>query len=223
MKALRVLLADDHTLFRDGIASLLAAWDMEVVGEADNGRTAVQKAGELQPDLILMDIHMPELSGLEATREIKAQWPEIKIVILTISEEDEHLFEAIKSGAQGYLLKNIRSQEFGELINGLARGEAALTKEMAAKILAEFAKQDIEDKKEESDSEITAEQLTIREKEVLEQLSTGLSNKDIGAALNISENTVKYHVRNILSKLHLNSRTQAAAYALRKGIVDSEK
>lgn len=223
MKALRVLLADDHTLFRDGIASLLAAWDMEVVGEADNGRNAVQKAGELQPDLILMDIHMPELSGLEATREIKAQWPEIKIVILTISEEDEHLFEAIKSGAQGYLLKNIQSQEFGELINGLARGEAALTKEMAAKILAEFAKQDIEDKKEESDSEITAEQLTIREKEVLEQLSTGLSNKDIGAALNISENTVKYHVRNILSKLHLNSRTQAAAYALRKGIVDSEK
>lgn len=223
MKALRVLLADDHALFRDGIASLLTAWGMEVVGEANNGVNAVQKAGELQPDLILMDIHMPELSGLEATREIKAKWPEIKIVILTVSEEDEHLFEAIKSGAQGYLLKNIHSQEFGELLTGLARGEAALTKEMAAKILAEFAQQDQNKKKEETDSESAAEQLTKREKEVLEQLSAGLSNKEIAAALNISENTVKYHVRNILSKLHLNSRTQAAAYAIRKGIVDSEE
>ncbi|MFQ5923762.1 MAG: response regulator transcription factor, partial [Anaerolineales bacterium] len=118
MTGLRILLADDHALFRDGIASLLGAWDMEVVGQASNGLEAVEKAGELQPDLILMDINMPELNGLEATRQIRSQWPEIKIVMLTVSEDDEHLFEAVKSGAQGYLLKNIEAQEFNELLLG---------------------------------------------------------------------------------------------------------
>jgi DNA-binding NarL/FixJ family response regulator len=219
MSTLRVLLADDHALFRDGIASLLIAWDMEVVGQVGNGGEAVQRVGELQPDLVLMDINMLGMSGLEATRKIKSQWPEIKVVMLTASEEEEDLFEAIKSGAQGYLLKNIHSQEFGELLTGLAKGEAALSRSLAAKILAEFARPHEEAPDTDPDDEL--EQLTPREKEVLEQLADGLSNKEISFALVISENTVKYHVRNILSKLHLSSRTQAAAYAIREGLADT--
>ncbi|MCZ7574261.1 MAG: response regulator transcription factor [Ardenticatenaceae bacterium] len=216
MSALRIVLADDHALFRDGIASLLTAWGMEVVGQAGNGAEAVRKVGELRPDLVLMDIHMPELNGLEATRQIKAQWPEVQIVILTVSEEDEHLFEAIKSGAQGYLLKNLHAQEFAELLTGLARGEAPLPRTLAAKMLAEFARQG--QKPAPAQPADPAEQLTPREKEVLERLAEGASNKEIAAALSVSENTVKYHVRNILSKLHLSSRTQAAAYAIREGL-----
>ena len=216
MAKLKVLLADDHSLFRDGIASLLTAWGMVIIGQAANGVEAVEKAKELNPDLILMDINMPELNGLEATRQIKNQHPNIKVVILTASEEDEHLFEAIKSGAQGYLLKNIQSQEFNELIIGLARGEAAISKILATKILKEFAHQSEESVTKANDK--TDEQLTPREKEVLVRLSEGLSNKKIAAKLNVSENTVKFHVRNILSKLHLSSRTQAATYAVRENI-----
>ncbi|MFQ5922351.1 MAG: response regulator [Anaerolineales bacterium] len=218
MTGLRILLADDHALFRDGIASLLAAWDMEVVGQASNGLEAVEKAGELQPDLILMDINMPELNGLEATQKIREQWPDINIVMLTVSEDDEHLFEAVKSGAQGYLLKNIEAQEFNDLLEGLVRGEAAMPRNLAAKILDEFSRlaQQPEAGKKSSDHD----ELTPREHDVLELLADGQSNKEIAASLSLSENTVKYHVRNILSKLHLRSRTQAAAYAIREGLAE---
>lgn len=219
MSTLRILLADDHALFRDGIASLLSAWGMEVVGQASDGAEAVVKAGLLHPDLILMDINMPGLDGLEATRQIKAQWPAIKIVMLTVSEEDEHLFEAIKRGAQGYLLKNIHSDEFGDLLRGLARGEAALSRTLAAKILAEFARPSSAPPALVAPADPNA--LTEREQEVLEHLATGASNKEIAAALIVSENTVKYHVRNILAKLHLNSRTQAVAYAHRTGLAST--
>jgi DNA-binding NarL/FixJ family response regulator len=214
-------LADDHALFRDGVASLLSAWDMEVVGQAGNGAEAIEKAGDLRPDLILMDIKMPEMNGLEATQQIRAQWPEIKIVMLTVSEEDGDLFEAVKSGAQGYLLKNIEAEEFNKLLEGLARGEAAMPRNLAARILDEFARL----AKDSTKAEVSEpfEQLTPRESETLELLAGGSSNKDIAMKLSISENTVKYHVRNILSKLHLSSRTQAAAYAFRKGIVDKHE
>lgn len=216
MSRLRILLADDHALFRDGIASLLTAWDMEVVSQVGDGVEAVRETGELQPDLVLMDINMPKLNGLEAIRQIKDQWPEIKVVMLTASEDDEDLFEAIKSGAQGYLLKNIHSQEFSKLLAGLAQGEAALSRSLAAKIMAEFARPQAEPTPTDPVNEL--EQLTPREKETLERLANGSSNKEIAIMLSISENTVKYHVRNILSKLHLSSRTQAAAYAIRKGL-----
>ncbi|PJF41565.1 MAG: DNA-binding response regulator [Phototrophicales bacterium] len=217
MDKLRVLLADDHALFRDGIASLLTAWDIEVVAQVANGAEAIKKAGELRPDLILMDINMPEVDGLEATCRIKAQWPEIQIAILTASDDDENLFEAIKCGAQGYLLKNLDAKEFGELLSDLARGEAALPKTLAARILTEFARQS---QKPEAQSDEGADELTPRERDVLKLLANGMSNKEIGAQLSVSENTVKYHVRNILSKLHLRSRTQAATYAIRKGLAN---
>ncbi|RMF82705.1 MAG: DNA-binding response regulator [Chloroflexi bacterium] len=217
MDKLRVLLADDHALFRDGIASLLTAWDIEVVAQVANGAEAIKKAGELRPDLILMDINMPEVDGLEATCRIKAQWPEIQIAILTASDDDENLFEAIKCGAQGYLLKNLDAKEFGELLSDLARGEAALPKTLAARILTEFARQS---QKPEAQSDEEADELTPRERDVLKLLANGMSNKEIGAQLSVSENTVKYHVRNILSKLHLRSRTQAATYAIRKGLAN---
>ena len=220
MTNLKVLLVDDHSLFRDGIASLLAAWGMDVIGEAADGLAAVEKAGELKPDLILMDISMQKLNGLEATRQIKSKWPEINIVILTASEEDEHLFEAIKSGAQGYLLKNIRSEEFNELLIGLARGEAAIPKTLATKILHEFARQS--DEKKSGKDDAAGEELTLRETEVLEQIAEGLSNKEIALTLSISESTVKYHVRNILSKLHVSSRTQAATYAIRENLTPKD-
>ncbi|MBZ0276166.1 MAG: response regulator transcription factor [Anaerolineae bacterium] len=212
MKGSRVLLVDDHPLFRDGIASLLTAWDMTVVGQASDGEEAIEKAGELQPDLILMDIHMSGMNGLEATRQIKARWPDIQIVILTVSEEDEFLFEAIKSGAQGYLLKNLDTEKFGELLAGLEMGEAALPRRLASRILREFARQTQppNEQKEEVDA------LTTREIEVLQLLGEGGSNRDIASSLSVSENTIKYHVRNILSKLHLRSRSQVAAYIAHK-------
>ena len=137
---MRVLLADDHPLFRDGLATLLRARGMDVVGEASNGVEAVEKARALKPDLILMDVNMPQMTGLEATRIVKTERPETKIVILTVSDDDENLFEAIKSGAQGYLLKSLQSQAFFDLLNGVAQGEAPISRGLATKILGEFAR-----------------------------------------------------------------------------------
>ncbi|MFQ5852793.1 MAG: response regulator [Candidatus Binatia bacterium] len=215
MEAIRILLVDDHALFRDGMASLLAEQaDFEVVGEAENGGEAVEKARELEPDLILMDIYMPGGDGLATTRLIKEEMPSVKIVMLTISEEDQKLFEAIKGGAQGYLLKKMKAQQFLEMLRGISRGEAPISHAMAAKILAEFARQ------ASRDSEAAPRvQLTPRERDVLELLTKGATNKEIAAALGISENTVKNRLKNILERLHLENRVQAVAYALEKGLV----
>ncbi len=207
---MRVLVVDDHALFRDGIKSLLAARDMEVVGEAENGQEAVDKAAALHPDVILMDIRMPVMSGLEATRLLKARLPEVKIVILTVSEDDSDLFEAIKSGADGYLLKSLESEEFFDLLSGLPRGEAAISRPLAGKILRELARQQVGGAPQRSPDD-----LTEREEEILRLLAEGASNRDIAAALSISENTVKYHMKNILDKLHLQNRAQVIAYAAR--------
>ena len=210
---MKVLVADDHPLFRDGIISLLTARNFEVVGQAGDGRQAVEKVRALRPDLVLMDINMPVMSGLEAIRLIKAENPKVKIVVLTVSDEDEKLFEAIKSGADGYLLKSLESDEFFHLLTGLPRGETPISPLLAAKILQEFAH--LQRGKGE-------ETLTEREQEVLRLLAQGALNKEIAAALVISENTVKYHVKNIMEKLHLRNRGQVIAYATRHNL-DEER
>ncbi len=216
---MRVLLADDHPLFRDGLATLLQARGMQVVGEASHGLEALEKARTLKPDLILMDVHMPQMNGLEATRLIKTEMPETKIIILTVSDDDENLFEAIKSGAQGYLLKNLASQTFFELLDGVAQDEAPITRDLATKILGEFARH----LRQEDNRAAHKEGLTDREKEVLRLVAEGSTNRDIADKLNVTENTIKYHLKNILEKLHLRNRAQAVAYAMQTGLVKKTK
>ena len=211
----RVLIADDHELFRDGIASLLRARGYEVVGEAADGLEVVEKAHQLAPDLILMDIRMPKFGGLEATRLVKAEMPDIKVVILTVSDSEEDLFEAIKSGAQGYLLKNLKSEVFFDFLSSVAEGDSPISPKMASKMLAEFSRL-IEGKKAERNS------LTNRERDVLGLVASGKTNKEIAADLFVSESTVKYHLRNILDRLHLENRAQVIAYAARRGLDKNE-
>jgi DNA-binding NarL/FixJ family response regulator len=212
---MRILIADDHTLFRDSLKSLLASRGFEIVGEAREGREAVDLARRLQPDIVLMDLSMPGLDGLAATRLISAEMPQVKVVILTGSDEDENLFEAIKSGAQGYLLKNLDSGEFFSLLEGVDRGEPALTPLLASKLLQEFARP-ARPAAEANDPDA----LTDREREVLDLLVSGVtSNRKLAKQLGVSENTVKFHVRNILDKLHLHNRAQVVGFALRHGMV----
>lgn len=206
---MRVLLADDHALFRDGVRSLLEARGIEVVGEAGDGEEALEAAMRLHPDVILMDITMPRMDGLEATRLITARAPEITIVMLTVSDEDRMLFEAIKSGAQGYLLKNLQAPEFFDLLQGVERGEAAITRALAGRILDEFGAHP-------RGARDPRDDLTEREREVLEAVSGGAGNREVAAALHISENTVKYHMKHILDKLHLRTRAEVIAYAARR-------
>ena len=209
MKVISVLLVDDHTLFRQGLASVLKDRpNYQVVGHAANGLEAIDLARQLMPDLILMDVHMPVLNGLEATRQIKREMPDVRIVMLTMSEDDQNLFEAIKSGAQGYLLKNTAADELFRFMAGVLEGEASVSGIMAAKMLGEFRKPKT------ISSEVTGnEQLTDREREVLSHVAEGLSNREIAANLQVSENTIKKHLRNILAKLQLENRVQAALYA----------
>ncbi len=215
---MRVLIADDHPLFRDGMRSLLEARGVDVVGEAKNGREAVELANRLRPDVVLMDLTMPEMNGLAATRLLSAELPEVKVVILTASEDDADLFESIKSGAQGYLLKNLASDEFFRLLEGVARGEPALTPSLARKLLHEFARPPATQR-----ATTAPEQLTEREQEVLSLLVQGVtSNRELAERLVVSENTVKYHLRNILDKLHVQNRAQVVAYAMRHGLVEGQ-
>lgn len=213
---MRVLLADDHALVRAGIASLLETWGMEVVGQASDGREALELTRALRPDLILMDIGMPNVSGLEATRLVKNELPDVRIVMVTVSDDDADLFEAIKSGAEGYVLKGMSEADFNRVLSGVASGEPALSSGMAARILDEFARRS----QPPPDAQPEHEELTEREREVLMLVSEGATNREIAARLVISEHTVSFHVRNILAKLHLKNRAQAVAYAIRSGLAE---
>ncbi len=217
MTRARVLLADDHALFREGLAGILAAQpDLEVVGEARDGFEAVVKAQALQPDLVLMDVQMPGMDGLEATRQIRQARPETVIVMLTVRDDDDKLFTALKYGAQGYLLKDIRAADMLALLRGALHGEAALNPRMAGLVLDEFRRLSRQAPSEEQESEAA---LTRREQEVLELAARGASDKEIAEALVISLYTVKSHMRNILGKLQVSSRQEAARLARRKGLV----
>lgn len=213
---MRVLLADDQTLFRKALASYLASIsDIEVVGEAEDGLQAIEKAQLLKPELILMDVNMPNCDGLQATKRIKELLPETRIIMLTISDEDEDLFEAIKSGAQGYLLKNLNPENLLEYMKAVFEGKAALTPTVAAKVLSEFARLS----KRNTERSSILELLSGREKEILKMVAEGASNKEIAQSLSITEGTVKNHIHNVLEKLQLRNRAQAAGVALKEGLL----
>lgn len=215
---MKLLLVDDHSLFLQSLRVLLSAKGYEVVGTASNGIEALKQARLLSPDLILMDIEMPVCDGLAATRLIKAEMPQIKIVILTVSATDEHLFEAIKSGASGYLLKSQSADRFLELVAQVERGGAALPPELAARLLEEFARQSqhVEMPVAESPSDLTPRQL-----EILTLVAQGATYTQTGEALHLSEPTIRYHMAQILERLHLKNRAEVIAYAARHGLIPS--
>ncbi len=218
---MKILLADDHGLFVEGLQNLLQAGGYEVVGAAADGLEALQLARALHPDLILMDIRMRPCDGLTATRLIQAELPAIKIVMLTTSADDADLFEALKSGASGYLLKDLQPNELFDYLAAVGRGEAALSRQLSARVLAEFAHQaaQLEELATRDPAGAPARpELTPREREILGLVADGLSYKEAGAALNLSENTIKYHMGQILQRLHLKNREQVVAYALRSGL-----
>ena len=207
-----VLIADDHPFVRHGLRTYLETLEeMEVVGEASDGAEAVALAERLLPDVVLMDLVMPELDGIEATRQIRAASPATKVIVLTSFDDDEKVFPAIKAGAAGYLLKDVRPAELAEAVRKASRGEALLAPSVAARLMQEV-----------SGERAAPGGLTDRELEVLRLIARGLPNKQIAAELVVSEKTVKTHVSNILAKLHLADRTQAALYAVREGLAHLE-
>jgi len=217
---IRALIVDDHALFRRGLEMVLAAEDdIELVGEASDGAEAVQKAGESLPDVVLMDIRMPKSSGIEACRAMKEVAPSSKIVMLTISDEEEDLFEAIRAGASGYLLKDIPLDEVADVVRAVHGGQSLINPSMAAKLLTEFAALNKRDQEERAE-QVPAPKLTDREMQVLKLVAKGMNNRDIAKELFISENTVKNHVRNILEKLQIHSRMEAVMIAVREKLIE---
>lgn len=209
---MRVLVADDHSLFRDGLSSLLEAAGFVVIGQVGDGREAVEAALRLRPDLLLLNVTLPGMDGLEALRCIRAQWPEARAVILTSEEAEAELFAAAEAGAAGYLSKNLKASEFIELLKGVEHGEAAMTRQTAARLMSGLSK--LTPRHNHSTSGLTA-----REIDLLRLMAEGYPNKDIAHRLALSENTVKYHIKNILQKLAVHNRTEAAAHAIRSGLV----
>lgn len=211
---IRVLISDDHKLFRQGLIGLMKTREdlVEVIGEAETGEEAVRLAEELKPDVILMDIYMPQMDGLQAAKEIHSRFPKIAIVMLTSSERDGHLYEAVQVGVSGYLLKSLDANELFDLLSGVVNGETAMTRAMAGKLLKAVANRMADEDKGE-------QALTERELFVLRLVASGASNHEIAQKLSISVNTVKSHLKNILEKLQLDNRTQAATYALKHGLV----
>jgi DNA-binding NarL/FixJ family response regulator len=216
--AIRVLIVDDHALFRRGLQMVLEGEpDIDVVGEASDGHEAVERAEATTPDVVLMDVRMPKRSGIEATRTIKDTLPSTKILMLTISDEEADLYEAIKAGASGYLLKEISIEEVASAVRQVQAGQSLISPSMASKLLNEFAAMV---KRRDERTQVPGPRLTERELEVLKLVAKGMNNRDIGSELFISENTVKNHVRNILEKLHLHSRMEAVVYAVREKLLD---
>ncbi|MQB01176.1 MAG: response regulator [Actinobacteria bacterium] len=216
--AIRVLIVDDHALFRRGLQMVLEGEaDIDVVGEASDGHEAIEQAEKTTPDVVLMDVRMPKRSGIEATRAIKDMLPSSKILMLTISDEEADLYDAIKAGAAGYLLKEISIEEVAGAVRSVHAGQSLISPSMASKLLNEFAAMV---KRRDERSQVPGPRLTDRELEVLKLVAKGMNNRDIGTELFISENTVKNHVRNILEKLHLHSRMEAVVYAVREKLLD---
>lgn len=211
----RILLADDHALFRQGLRSLLEAEpDFRVMGEAKDGREALRHALEAHPDIVLMDIQMPGLDGVQATKEVLSEWPQAKIIMLTMYRQDSYVFEAVKAGARGYMLKDTDAKELVEAIRQVYQGEVLLDAEIAEKIIQDFKA------KAESSPKPHAE-LADREVQILRLVAQGYTNLEIAAELQLSEKTVRNRLSEIFQKLHLNNRTQAALYALREGLAES--
>jgi DNA-binding NarL/FixJ family response regulator len=217
---IRALIVDDHALFRRGLEIVLVTEpDIEVVGQASDGAEAVQKAGESLPDVVLMDVRMPRSSGIEACRAIKEVAPSARIIILTMSDEEEDLFEAIRAGASGYLLKDIPLDEVAEAVRAVHGGQSLISPPMAGKLLSEFAalaRRGADDAPE----QVPAPKLTDREMQVLKLVARGMNNRDIAKELFISDNTVKNHVRNILEKLQIHSRMEAVMVAVREKLIE---
>lgn len=212
-ESIRVLIADDHQLVRQGLAALLAVKPgVEVIGQAENGVEAVKLAHSLEPDIILMDLLMPGKNGIEATREIKQENPDARILIITSFAEDENVYQAIKAGALGYLLKDSSPQELMQAIDDVCHGKMSLHPNIALKLIEELNRP--------TEKQTTVDPLTAREVQVLKLVAKGHSNQEIADKLVVSERTVGAHVSNILGKLHLANRTQAALYALREGFTD---
>jgi two-component system, NarL family, nitrate/nitrite response regulator NarL len=221
---LRVLLVDDQPLFRRALASLIAGQlDMTVVGEAEDGQDALERVRALRPDIAVMDVEMPRASGVEGVRLIRAAGFDTKIVMLTVSEEDDDLFESIKAGANGYLLKNVRPEQLFDDLRGVMRGEAPIAPAIAHKLLEALRDGGPRPRTATSAEVAEGTALTPREAEILGHVANGLSNKEIAAQLTITEGTVKNHVHNALEKLHLSNRVQAAAFAVRQGYAASDR
>jgi len=215
---LRVIIADDHALFRRGLEMVLEKeTDIEVVGEAHDAEQAFARAEELMPDVVLMDVRMPGGSGLEATQRIKQEMPHVKVLVLTNSDEEADLYDAIKAGASGYLLKEISSEEVADAIRSVVQGHSRISPAMASKLLNEFQAMS---KRSDDRQPLAPPRLTERELQVLRLVAKGLGNRDIAQQLFISENTVKNHIRNILEKLQLHSRMEAVIYAVKEKLLD---
>jgi two-component system NarL family response regulator len=217
---IRLLVVDDHNLFRQGLIRILGDYtQLQIVGQAANGQDALALVGQLQPDVVLMDVNMPVMSGPDAVRQMLARFPGLPVVMLTVSERDEDLFDAIRAGARGYLLKNVGAAELLDALQRVHAGEAILAPSMAVRLLDEFRSLAEAAPREAAPAPTSAGELSERELDVLRLVAQGLSNKEIADALNLSEHTVKTHLANILEKLHLRSRAHAAAYAVQAGLV----
>ncbi|HEX2738136.1 MAG TPA: response regulator transcription factor [Acidimicrobiia bacterium] len=217
-RPIRVVIVDDHALFRRGLDLVLSEEpDIEIVGEAGDGVEAVTRTQELLPDIVLMDVRMPRATGIDAARAIRDTLPDTKVIMLTVSEDEDDLYEAVKAGANGYLLKEVAIEEVADAVRSVARGHSLISPSMASKLLSEF---NVLARRAEERQRVMSPRLTDRELEVLKLVAKGLSNREIASELFIAENTVKNHVRNILEKLHLHSRMEAVVYAMREKLFD---